>query len=147
MNKLQAIAQLFLRLALGIGYLVPSFDRLGIWGKYGEKQITWGDWTHFMDYAYQIMQFLPKAVIPVFAVIATIAEISIGILLLLGLWTRFASMASFLLALSFALSMTISFGIVSPLSYSVFVVSASSLLLFTLPNYKFSLNNFFKKKN
>jgi putative oxidoreductase len=61
-------------------------------------------------------------------------------LLLLGKWTRLAALGSGILSLLFAVSMTISFGIVSPLSYSVFTLSAGSFLLSTLNDYRWSLD-------
>ena len=146
MEKFSGFTQLFLRLALGIGYLVPGFDRLGAWGKYGERNISWGDWKHFIKYAGQVMSFLPSSLVDVLAVIATIGEIDLGVLLLVGRWTRIAALGSGMLTLIFALSMAISFGIVSPLSYSVFTASAASFLLATLPAYKWSLDNVFISK-
>src|SRR5690349_12246621 len=120
MKKLSSFAQLYLRIAIGTSYLVFGLDRLGVFGKPGEKNISWGDWEHFLKYATEVMQFLPHSMITVFAVIATAIEIISGVLLLIGKWTRIAAVASGLLALLYAASMTISFGIVSPLSYSVF---------------------------
>jgi len=141
MKKLQSFAQLFLRLALGIGYLVPALDRLGVWGKNGQPGISWGDWHHFVQYAGEVMGFIPHALVIPFAEIATIAEISFGILLVLGKYTKLAAIGSGVLALLFAISMAISFGIVSPLSYSVFTVSAASFLLATIDQYNWSLDN------
>jgi len=141
MKKLQSFAQLFLRLALGIGYLVPALDRLGVWGKNGQPGISWGDWQHFVQYAGEVMGFIPHALVIPFAEIATIAEISFGILLVLGKYTKLAAIGSGVLALLFAISMAISFGIVSPLSYSVFTVSAASFLLATIDQYNWSLDN------
>ena len=141
MKNYQPLIQLFLRFALGIGYLVPGLDRLGVWGKNGQPGISWGDWQHFMQYAKETMSFIPAALVPVFAVIATIGEISFGILLLIGLWTKQAALGSGILALLFAVSMAISFGIVSPLSYSVFTVSAASFLLATINKYNWSLDD------
>jgi putative oxidoreductase len=68
------------------------------------------------------------------------------VLLLVGRWTKIAALGSGMLSLFFALSMAISFGIVSPLSYSVFTASAASFLLATLPAYKWSLDNVFISK-
>jgi putative oxidoreductase len=45
-----------------------------------------------------------------------------------------------LLTLFFALSMAVSFGIVAPLSYSVFAVSAGSFLLATIRHYPWSID-------
>lgn len=141
MGKFSAFAQLYLRIAIGAAYLVFGFDRLGIFGKNGEKNVSWGDWEHFMKYASEVMSFLPTTVVGLFAVIATIAEIVLGVLLLFGKWTRVAAFGSGILAFFFAISMAISFGIISPLSYSVFTVSAASFLLAFCKNYKWSLDN------
>ncbi|MEO6631375.1 MAG: TQO small subunit DoxD, partial [Mucilaginibacter sp.] len=100
---------------------------------------------HFMDYARQTMAFLPSGLIPIFAVIATLGEGIFGLMLLTGFFTRVAAIGSGLLALAFGLSMAISFGIESPLGYSVFTVSAASLLLASLPNYQWSIDSLLNK--
>ena len=142
---LPSIAQLYLRLSLGIAFAYFGLDRLGAWGPNGKPWVSWGDWTHFSAYAHQVMGFLPSGLAEAFAIIATIIEIGCGILLIIGLFTRQAAFASFALALGFALSMAISFGITSPLSYSVFTVSAASLLLALQPGYRWSLDSLRKK--
>jgi putative oxidoreductase len=140
MKKAAFLYQLFLRIALGSAYLVFALDRLGVWGSYGAKNVSWGDWKHFLQYASEVMSFLPQSIIQIFAVTATACEIIFGLLLIIGKWTRWAAIGSGLLALMFAVSMAISLGIVSPLSYSVFTVSAASFLLSTVPQYKWSLD-------
>lgn len=145
MKKFSSFAQLYLRIAIGVSYLVFGLDRLGIFGEPGGKNISWGDWDHFMKYAAEVMQFLPYSLVAVFAVIATITEILSGLLLLIGKWTRAAAFASGILAFLYAISMTISFGVVSSLSYSVFTLSAASFLLACLPHYQWSFDNFLKK--
>lgn len=141
MEKYSSFAQLYLRIAIGATYLVFGFDRLGVFGKYGEKNVSWGDWEHFMKYAAEVMSFFPAELVSLFAIVATIAEIVFGVSLLLGKWTRVAAFGSGILAFLFAISMAISFGVVSPLSYSVFTVSAASFLLAFCKNYKWSLDN------
>jgi putative oxidoreductase len=145
MKKFSSFAQLYLRLAIGVSYLVFGLDRLGVFGKPGGKNISWGDWDHFMKYATEVMQFLPYSLVAAFAIIATIAEILSGLFLLIGKWTRAAAFASGILAFLYAVSMTISFGIVSSLSYSVFTLSAASFLLACLPCYPWSFDNLLKK--
>ena len=140
MEKARDYFQLYLRIALGVGYLVPGLDRLGVWGPPGGPGISWGDWEHFMQYAAPTMGFLPESLAEILAVIATAAEIIFGILLLAGKWTKSVALGSGVLTLLFAVSMAISYGIVSPLSYSVFVVSASSFLLSTIGHYRWSLD-------
>jgi len=93
------------------------------------------------------MHFLPTGVVPVLAVAATIGETVFGLLVLLGLFTRFAAVGSGILSFCFAVSMAISFGIDSPLGYSVFTLSAASFVLSGLPEYAWSLDNWLSLKN
>lgn len=140
------LPQLYLRIAIGSAYLWEVADRLGMLGVHGQPHVGWGDWQHFNDYARQVMSFLPSAIIPFFALIATIGEGLLGALLLAGLYTRAAAIGSGILSFCFALAMTISFGIDSPLGYSVFTLSAASFLLATLPEYDFSLDNLLARR-
>lgn len=135
-----AFAQLFLRLALGITYLVPALDRLGAWGPPGSKQVSWGDWSHFTAYAHQVMFFLPYRLAEVLAIIATVAELLFGVMLIAGWCTQWVALGSGLLLLFFALSMAVAFGITSPLNYSVFTASAASFLLAAIPAYTWSID-------
>jgi len=93
------------------------------------------------------MNFLPAGIIPVFAVIATIGEGLFGALVLTGLFTRVAAIGSSILSFCFALAMAISFGIESPLGYSVFTLSAASLLLATLPEYEYSIDAWLARRD
>jgi uncharacterized membrane protein YphA (DoxX/SURF4 family) len=138
---------IFLRMALAIPYLWFVSDRLGFLGAYGQPHVGWGDWQHFMEYARQTMSFLPGSLIPVLAVIATVCEFIFGLFLLLGCFTRTAAIGSGVLSFLFATSMALSFGIESPLGYSVFTVSAASFLLATIPEYKWSVDEWFLKRN
>jgi putative oxidoreductase len=133
--------QLYLRVAIGAAYLWEVADRLGIIGAHGQPHVGWGDWAHFLAYARQTMAFLPAGVVPFFAVIATAGEGLFGAMILTGFFTRIAAIGSAVLSFCFALAMSISFGIESPLGYSVFTLSAASLLLATLPEYEFSVDS------
>jgi len=137
---MQQFAQLYLRISLGTAYTWFGLDRIGAWGPFGKPWVSWGDWAHFSPRAHQLMFFLPSGLAEVFAILATITEISCGILLLIGLLTRWAAFASCGLAFCFALCMSMADGITSPLGYSVFTVSAASLLLALQPAYRWSLD-------
>ena len=145
MNK--ALIQLYLRLALATGYILLGFDRLGAWGPHGKSWVSWGDWQHFSDYAHEVMSFLPAGLAEALAVIATAGEISFGVLLLIGLFTRQAAIGSGLLTGCFAIAMAISGGFTSPINYSVFTVSAASFLLSTLPGYRWSIDAAIARRN
>ena len=129
-----------LRLAIGFGFLWEVADRLGVLGKHGQPHVGWGDWAHFMAYCKQIMVFVPGSLIAPLAVVATLGETVFGLLLLAGLFTRGAAIGSGILSLCFAIAMAISFGIESPIGYSVFTLSAASFLLATLKAYPFSID-------
>jgi len=137
---------LYLRLAIGAAYLWEVADRLGVLGAHGEQHVGLGDWAHFLTYAQQVMSFLPVGWVPVLAVLATIGEGLFGLLILAGLFTRFAAIGSGILSLCFAIAMAISFGIDSPFGYSVFTLSAASFLLATLPEYQLSADAFLAKR-
>ena len=131
---------------MGIGFFFFGLDRLGAWGPYGKPWVSWGDWKHFSIRAHQLMSCLPYNVAETFAMIATFIEVTGGLLLIIGLFTRWAAYACSGLAFCFAIAMAITDGITSPMGYSVFTVSAASLLLATLPEYRYSVDGIFLQK-
>lgn len=141
------MAQFYLRLALGIDFLVLGLDRLGVWGPNGGQNISWGDWHHFSIYAHQVLFFLPASIAEVMAILATIFEISFGLMLVIGLFIKWAALGSGILTSCFAICMAAAFGISSPINYSVFTVSAASFLLACLPEQGWSLDSYLKRKS
>ena len=99
------IPQLFLRLALGIGFLLPVMDRLGWFGAPGAPGVGWGNWSTFIDYTHTLMPYLSRSMTNVVATSATVGEIIFGITLIVGYKTTVAARGSCLLTLLFALSM------------------------------------------
>jgi putative oxidoreductase len=137
---------LYLRLAIGSAYLWEVADRLGLLGKHGEPHVGWGDWAHFVAYARQVMGFLPSGLVPALALLATLGEGVFGLMILTGLYTRIAAIGSGILSFCFAIAMAISFGIDSPLGYSVFTLSAASFLLATVPQYEWSIDAWLERR-
>ncbi|MBB6107783.1 Uncharacterized membrane protein YphA, DoxX/SURF4 family [Mucilaginibacter lappiensis] len=138
------IPQLLLRLALGVGFLTTVSDRLGLLPT-DTRNIEWGAWNKFIDYTATLIPFLDRPVVNVMGGLATFFEASIGILLIIGFKTRYAAIASCVLTLIFALSMTVFLGIKAPINFAVFGTCSGSLLLSTIPVYNWSLDNLFKK--
>ena len=126
-------APLLLRLALGVTLLSAVADRFGIWGPPGAATVAWGDWTHFVAYTAKVNSFLPGALAPALAIIATAAEALLGIALILGIFRRPVAFASAVLFAVFAGAMTVSFGVKAPLNSSVFVDFAAAFLLGAWP--------------
>jgi putative oxidoreductase len=132
--KITDISTLLLRLALASGFLSAVASRLSLLGKKSSG------WANFLHYTAQVNSFLPKSFIPTIAVISTLLETGLGILLLIGFKTNYAGFGASLLTLLFAFAMTYSFGIKEPLDYSVFAFSAGAFLLATMPYYKWSID-------
>ena len=106
-------------------FLSAVADRFGLWGKYG----GWGNFANFTKYTAEVNSFMPAFSIPFLAWAATVAETSLGIGLIVGLWPRWMALGTALLLAMFGTAMAISFGVKSPLDYSVFSASAGALLL------------------
>jgi putative oxidoreductase len=120
------LAFLYVRAALGIGFLSGVADRFGIWRG---RNVGYGNFDGFLRYTAKVNSFMPASSIPFLAWAATVAELVLGVLLLLGLWPRWTGLASALLLILFGTAMAISFGAKSPLDYSVFTASAAAVLL------------------
>ena len=116
---------LYARLALGAAFLSAVASRLGLW----DRTLDLKHFANFIQYAAEVNSFMPRGVIPFIAVAATVAETSFGILLIVGLWPRWVALASALLLAMFGTAMAISFGVKSPMDYSVFSASGAAVLL------------------
>jgi putative oxidoreductase len=119
-------AFLYARATLGIGFLSGIADRFGLWRG---RNVGYVNFDGFIRYTAQVNSFMPAACIPFLAWSATIAELVLGILLLVGVWLRWTALASALLLILFGTAMAISFGLKSPLDYSVFSASGTAILL------------------
>lgn len=118
-------AILYARLALGAAFLSGIASRFGLYG----KDVGYGNFTNFLKYTAEVNAFMPASTIPFLGWSATVAELLLGIALILGLWPRWTALASAVLLILFGTAMTISQGIKSPLDYSVFSASAAAVLL------------------
>jgi uncharacterized membrane protein YphA (DoxX/SURF4 family) len=81
---------LYARIAVGAAFLSAVASRFGLW----DKTIDLKHFANFIQYTAEVNSFLPKAVIPFLAWTATIAETSLGMLLILGLWPQWVSLVS-----------------------------------------------------
>jgi uncharacterized membrane protein YphA (DoxX/SURF4 family) len=127
----------YVRIALDSAFLSPIADRFGLCGKYS----SWGIFTNFTRYVAQGNSFMPAFTIPFLAWAATAAETTLGILLILGIWPCWVALGSAILLFWFGTAMAISFGIKSPLDYSVFSASARALLLSLFHARKSAVNS------
>jgi putative oxidoreductase len=117
---------IYLRTALGAAFLSGIADRFGL---YRGRNVGYGNFAGFMRYTAQVNSFMPAFTIPFLAWAATLAEFGLGLALILGVWPRWVALGSAVLLALFGVAMAISFGIKSPLDYSVFSASAGALVL------------------
>src|SRR5450755_5009028 len=116
---------LFARIALGAAFLSGIASRFGLYGKH----VGYGNFANFVKYTADVNSFMPAFSIPFLAWSATAAELVLGIALILGIWPRWVALGSAVLLALFGIAMAVSFGIKSPLDYSVFSASAAAVLL------------------
>jgi uncharacterized membrane protein YphA (DoxX/SURF4 family) len=132
--------QIFLRIAISISFLSAVADRLGMWGDPGTHGVAWGNWKNFVAYSQAVNSFVGSQANHALAMIATILETLLAVLLLTGFKIRLAAIASGILLLCFALAMTYSFGIKQGLDYSVWTAAAASFVLSTFNSYRYSID-------
>jgi uncharacterized membrane protein YphA (DoxX/SURF4 family) len=131
-EALRGPASVFLRLALGGGFLSAVADRFGLWGPAGAKNVGWGDFAHFTQYTGQLNPWAPAALIPTLAWVSTGAELVLGVALILGLFTRWAALLSGILLLLYAGGMSLGTGLKSALAASVPAAAAAAFALVVL---------------
>jgi uncharacterized membrane protein YphA (DoxX/SURF4 family) len=142
---LATFSSVFLRLALGISFLSAVADRFGLWGDYGQPNVAWGNYARFVGYTAKLNWFLPEAIIPALAMIATAAETLFGLLLVLGWNTRIVALLSGSLLTTFALTMTAALGAKAPLDSSVFSAAAGALLLAAHEDFPLSVDEVLRR--
>jgi uncharacterized membrane protein YphA (DoxX/SURF4 family) len=139
-KRLTECGTVLLRLALGAAFLSAVADRFGLWGAYGEPGVAWGDFARFTAYTATLNWFAPAGLIPALAWAATIAEVALGLGLILGLYTRASALLSGLLLL-FAAAMAMALGVKAPLNYSVLSAAAGALLLSAQGSFAWSADS------
>jgi uncharacterized membrane protein YphA (DoxX/SURF4 family) len=135
------LAEMWARVALGSAFLSSVADRFGLWGSYGHKNVSWGDFAHFVQYTGMVNSFLPARMIPALAWMATCAETVFGVCLILGIYRRIVAVGSAALLLMFALAMSVSLGVKSAIDYAVFSASSSAFLLVAMHQMALRKNN------
>lgn len=128
---------LFARIAIAMGFLSAVADRFGLWTPIlGSENVVWGNMKDFIAYTGVLIPWVPKLFLPFLAWSATIAEIVLGILLLIGFQTRMVTLLSGVLLSVFAVSMLFFINIKAPFDYSVFAAAACAFLLYKNSNEK-----------
>jgi uncharacterized membrane protein YphA (DoxX/SURF4 family) len=130
--RVARIVALLLRVALGVAFLSSVADRFGLWGPPGRQAhgtVYWGSFGAFVTYTGRLNPAAPSALVPMLAWAATMLETVLGFALLLGIRTRLAAAGAAGLLTLFALAMTTSTGVKSPLDFSVWSAATGAALL------------------
>ncbi|GAA4173821.1 hypothetical protein [Sphingobacterium ginsenosidimutans] len=138
-------SQLFVRLAVATAFLSAVADRLGFWGAPGTANASWGNWANFVAYSNHLNFFAPAAMGNVLAIGATILEVILALLLLIGYRTRLVALLSGSLLTIFALMMTLSFGIKVTFNYSVWVGASACFLLGSFRTFPISVDTYLER--
>ncbi|MBV8438534.1 MAG: DoxX family protein [Silvibacterium sp.] len=144
-SPVRSFARLFLRMAIGAGFLSAVADRFGLWGPAGTPSVAWGNFQNFLTYTARLNPWCPERLIPVLGWISTLAEMVLGVALILGFQIRITALLSGVLSLCFALAMTFTLGVHAPLNFSVFVCAAGSFLLAACGGDRWSLDALLQK--
>lgn len=127
------------RLLMAAEFLLAVCDRFGVFGPAGDG-VSWGDFAHFVAYTRTVASYAPARVVPILAVVATIAEAGLGLALLLGVRTRLSALGAAGLLLIYGVSMTVSMPAAEQFHYAVFVLCAGMLALSTVDNTAVSID-------
>lgn len=134
-------AAFFLRVALATAYLSSVASRFELW----PASMGGSNWQKFLEYTTELNPWAPPSLVPDLGWAATIAEATLGILLIVGFRERLAGILSCSLLLIFAVSMIVGTGLKSPFDYSVFTASAASLTLALIGRSAWSLDGVLAK--
>lgn len=140
MKTRQDTAVFLLRITLAAGFLSAVASRLSLWGNQSSG------WSKFVLYTAETNSFLPQTWASPIAVLSTILESALSILLLTGYQVKKTAFCASVLTLLFAMAMSISSGIKEPLDYSVFVFSAGAFLLSTFSDYQWTLKQLLQQQ-
>ena len=136
----------FLRYALGLGFLSAVADRFGLWGPFGTPNVSWGNFSRFLEYTHTINWYAPAGMIPALGIIATAAEILFGLLLIVSWHTRATAVLSGLLLLVFGVSMAVGLGVKAPLNFAVLTGIGGAWLLANCESFPFSVDDFLSRR-
>jgi hypothetical protein len=128
-KRVLQIGKIVLRLCVSFAFLSAIADRFGVYGRHGTSGVSWGDWTHFLQFVGYLIKIAPHAAIPAIGVIETIIEFALAVALLLGVYPRIVAWLSAALLALFAVTMSVALGIPTTLGYGVFTAAGAAILL------------------
>lgn len=124
-------AAVAMRIVMAAEFLLAVADRFRLLGAPGQAGVQWGSFANFVSYTRSVIAFLPDDIAPTAAIGATVAEIALGIALLLGLQIRLAAAGAGALLVLYATAMSISLPAAEQFHYNVIVLCTTMFALAT----------------
>jgi len=136
---------LFVAVKRGTGRFINAVGRvtiasafvLALWNRFS-------NFSRFIRYAALVLSFMPAAIVPFLAVVATVCEVGLCVAMFFGLKTRWASAGSGILLFMFASSMVLS-GL-SQFDWAVYVLATGAFVLATADATRLSMDSIFRKE-
>jgi hypothetical protein len=113
-------------LVIGVELLGAVADRFGLLGGPGSPGVSWGDWSHFRAETAELVPW--ATLVQPAAVTATVAELTLGLLLVAGPWWRWTGKATAGLFVVYLVAMVPGMGVGSVLEYGVPVLIGGALV-------------------
>jgi putative oxidoreductase len=129
MNRLWRWPTVVVRILMAIEFLLAIADRFGLLGAPGTSMVSWGTFAHFVDYTRSITTFLPGRFAGPLAVAATVIEIGLAAMLLVGARLKIVALSSATLLGIYGISMTATLPIAEQFHYNVFALAAAMLVV------------------
>lgn len=114
---------------LGVDFAGAVADRFGAFGAAGQAGVSWGSWAAFVDYTALLLPGAPGVVVVTAALLATVAEVALSLLLISGLAHRWVGKAAAGLLVIYLAVMTFSVGLDAVATYAVPVLIGGALLV------------------
>jgi len=111
---------------IGVELVGAVADRFGLLGGPGSPGVSWGDWSHFRSETAELVPW--SALVPTAAAAATVAELTLGILLIAGPRWRWTGTATAGLFTVYLVAMVPGMGAASVLEYGVPVLVGGALV-------------------
>lgn len=118
---------------LGLDFAGAVADRFGLLGDPGSPGVSWGSWARFTDYTQTLLHGVDRPLAMAAAVAATLAEVALAALLLVGWQRRWVGKATAGLLTVYLVGMATSVGMLEVAQYAVPILIGGALLMSAVP--------------
>lgn len=132
-SLLAVIAAWILAVALGLDLMAAIADRFGLFGPPGSAGVSWGSWEHFVAYTGELLGPVLAPASPVAALLATLVEAVLSVLLVSGWQRRWAGKLTAGLLTIYLVAMAFTVGLDEVARYGMPLLIGGALLISAVP--------------